>query len=102
MDDRLLGIPLLAWGGVCLALAANWFLIWPSHRAAQTQGLRYVILRWFHGLTWLLLAAAAFLARFGLLGGLNTAKVLAVLALATYLTFMVTLVRSGSRPAPRE
>jgi len=53
-----------------------------------------MILRWFHALTWLLLALAAFIASYKLLGGTNLAKPIALLSLVVYLIFMITFTTS--------
>jgi hypothetical protein len=70
-----------------------WTVWWPRDRVGAAQGVRFVILRWFHALTWLLLAIAAFLA------GLNpvasgAARLIAFCGLIVYLVFMATLVTS--------
>ena len=80
------------WGVVCLVVAAIWVFVWPSNRSVASGSLPYFILRWFHALVWLFLAAAAFIAGFDILGGANTARFVALLALLTYLVFMATLV----------
>ncbi len=94
LRNKLLGVPLVVWGGVCLAVALLWVLVWPSDRIAVASGLRFVILRWFHALTWLLLAGAAFLAA-SRDSGAGKAKSVALLALAVYLVFMATLIGSN-------
>ena len=91
LRNKLLGVPLVVWGGVCLAVALLWALVWPSDRVAVASGLRCIILRWFHALTWLVLAGAAFIAAFS---GPAKAKPVALLALAVYLVFMATLIGS--------
>jgi hypothetical protein len=88
----LLGIPLVIWGLVCLAVAVIWVFVWPSNKSVAPNSLPHFILRWAHALVWLFLAAAAFIAGFDLLGGANTAQLVALLALLTYLLFMATLV----------
>ena len=88
---KLLGVPLFIWGGACLALATLWTIFWPRDRVSTTSGLRFVIVRWFHALTWLLLAIAAFVAYFNLLGPDN-ARQIAFAALMVYLIFVATLV----------
>ncbi len=92
LRNKLLGVPLVVWGGICLGVALLWTLVWPSDRIAVASGLRFMILRWFHALTWLLLAGAAFLAAFS---GPAKAKPIALLALAVYLVFMATLIVSN-------
>jgi hypothetical protein len=93
LSNRFLGVPLVVWGGVCLAVALVWAVFWPSDRVAVCSGLRFVILRWFHALTWVLLALAAFIGAFsGSRPG--TARPIALLALAVYLAFMATFISS--------
>lgn len=92
MDAKLLGVPLALWGVLCLLLTVIWAFNWPSDRAISVTGLRYVILRWFHALVWLLLTVAAFLAAFNVLGGATTARLISFLGLIVYLLFIATLV----------
>lgn len=89
---RLLGIPLAAWGVICLVVAVVWAFAWPANRNVASGSLPYFILRWGHALVWLFLAAAAFIAGFNILGGADTAQFIALLALLAYLVFMATLV----------
>lgn len=93
MDMKLLGVPLYFWGVICLAVATVWIFVWPN-RAAARAGLRFFILRWFHTLVWLLLALAAFMAGFNILGGVGTAQPVALLSLLVYLVFMFAVVTS--------
>jgi hypothetical protein len=94
METKLLGIPLVVWGGICLVLTIIWIIVWPRDKAVPSDVLRFFILRWFHALTWLLLALAAFIAAFNLFGGVDTARVVAFLSLLTYLIFLATFVTS--------
>jgi hypothetical protein len=94
MDAKLFGVPLVLWGSLCLILAVVWVIIWPHDRAATANGVRFFILRWFHALVWLLLAIAAFIIGLQVLGGAPTARIVALLALISYLIFMATLVTS--------
>lgn len=64
----------------------------------SADGSRFIILRWFHALTWLLLGVAAFCAGFPDLGGKRLAQPIALLALAVYLLFMTTFVSSKQEP----
>lgn len=89
---KLLGLPPAIWGIACLVVAAIWVFVWPSKRVVAPGSLQHFILRWSHTLVWLLLAAAAFIAGFDILGGTNTAQFVALLALLTYLVFMATLI----------
>lgn len=92
-----LGLPLWLWGLVCLGLAAVWVVVYPRPLAAKLTGWRFIVIRWFHALTWLLLAAAAFLAAFNLLGGAALAQPVALASLAVYVAFMLTLAISRRR-----
>lgn len=97
MSNSVLGIPLSTWGIVCLGVAVLYFFFWPKPKAADQpprSPRTHFVLRWFHSIVWLLLGAACFLWA----GGSSTlANVLALLALALYLVFVVTLL--GERRA---
>ncbi len=94
MGEKLWGVPLVVWGGICVALTVVWIFVWPSGKATLAIGLRFFVLRWFHALTWLLLAVAAFIAAFKVLGGAATARVVAFLSLIVYLVFMFIFATS--------
>lgn len=93
MTSSFLGVSFTVWGIVCLAIAAIWIFVWPSHRAA-TPRWRFIVLRWFHMVVWLLLALAAFIAGANLPGGADIARLVALLSLLTYLIFMTSLFTS--------
>ena len=94
MSSTLLGLPLFVWGIACVVAASIWVRVWPRERGTSAGGLRLMILRWFHALTWLLLGVAAFSAGFPGLGGTRLAQPIALLALALYLIFMTTFAIS--------
>ena len=73
-------------------MAVIWVFVWPSNKRVEADSLPHFILRWFHALVWLLLATTAFIAGFDILGGVQTTRFVAFLALITYLVFMATLV----------
>jgi hypothetical protein len=91
--------PPWAWASACGALALIYFLAWPRRKAeGLRRGPRRFVIRWFHGLVWVLLGVSLALhavqdddqlARRG-------AKVLAVLALIVYAVFV--LAAYGPRP----
>jgi len=89
---NLFGIPYTLWGIAALATAVLWVFIWPRKKNVKPGSLAYFILRWFHTLVWLFLAAAAFITSFDILGGQNTAQLVAFMGLITYLVFMATVV----------
>ncbi|MEO0406358.1 MAG: hypothetical protein AAF289_03300 [Cyanobacteria bacterium P01_A01_bin.135] len=92
MGAKLFGVPLVVWGGVCLILTVIWISVWPSEKVTAADGLRFIILRWFHALAWLLLAAAAFVSASRSIWAASAANVLALLALFSYLVFIVAFI----------
>jgi|SRR5882724_861092 len=69
----------------CLIVAGAYYFVWPGwkdpERVRQRSLWSKLILRWFHSLTWALLAAACFL----------RANLPAALAGGVYLIFILTL-----------
>ena len=94
LESKLWGIPNLAWGVVCLILTIVWIIVWPSDKVISSDTIRFFILRWFHALTWLLLALAAFIAAFKLFDGENTARFVAFFSLPVYIIFLLTFMTS--------
>jgi len=85
-----LGLPLWFWGLICLGLTLVWVVVYPRTLAARLTAWRFIVVRWFHALTWLLLAVAAFLAAFDPLGGAALAQPVALAALGVYIVFLLT------------
>ena len=78
---------------LCMAVAVAYYNFWPRPpRTATTPRTRWqhFVLRWFHALTWLLLALASLALKFM---GIDPARVLGLLGLTTYLIFMAVFVR---------
>lgn len=94
MQSKLLGVPLVVWGGLCTLLTIVWVFVWPSEKVIPGNFLNFFILRWFHALTWLFLALAALIAAFKQEGGRLLARRVAFLSLIAYLVFMFTFVTS--------
>jgi hypothetical protein len=71
---------------VAVSIAIAYYFIWPGWKDPNLASRRSlapkIILRWFHSLTWLLLAVACFL----------WSKTTAALAGIVYLIFMLTLL----------
>lgn len=99
MSETLLGVPVEMVAAICIAVAVLYFIYWPKPGPAQIRPLwRAVVLRWFHGLTWVALALAALSLKYL---GLAVAQVLGVVGLIAYLLFMAALLtdrRSARQP----
>jgi hypothetical protein len=91
MSNGFLNVPWFVWGGVAALISLVW-LFWPGVSAIKTSsGLRYIILRWFHGFTWLLLALSFFVRS----SNAGLANQIALAGLAAYLLFIgAVLTRS--------
>jgi hypothetical protein len=94
MKAKLFGVPFVVWGLLCTILTIIWVFFYPSDTAVATDSVSFFILRWFHAVTWLLLALAAFIAAFNWVGGVATARRVAFLSLVTYLIFMGVFLTS--------
>ncbi len=99
MTEGFLGVPWLAWAGLAAVVGALFTVLQIPKQTPHTTGLTHFVLRWFHSITWFLLAAS-FLLR-GVSPGLTgIADVLAYAGLAAYLGFWMAVVRT-SRPTRR-
>ena len=84
------GIPFLIWAIPCLGVATLYYFVWPKPKTGQSRSRwQHLILRWFHLLVWVLLAAACLL-----WASDSTARLapsIARLSLLVYLVFLLTL-----------
>jgi hypothetical protein len=55
MIKGFLNLPWFAWAVVALLVAIVYSLVWPKDRVTDPSGFRFLILRWGHALTWLLI-----------------------------------------------
>jgi Flp pilus assembly protein TadB len=104
MESVLSGVPLSTVGLICLSLAVLWYFVWPKDKTPEPfkQLPRYrprpaavqSILRWFHTLVWMSLAAACFFAGAGQSALVTTCLLLAGVL---YVVFVVTLIKDGQR-----
>ena len=95
MTTGFLNIPFPVWGVGALVIAGIFAVFVPrAEKVNALQGMRFVIVRWFHSLVWLLLALSFSLraVQNETLNGL--ANPVAALAGLTYLIYMVTMVGS--------
>ena len=56
MIRGFLDLPWFVWAALALAIAMVYSFVWPHKAGAAATGLPFLILRWGHALTWLLLA----------------------------------------------
>lgn len=90
--SKVWGLPSLVWIGVCLAVAVLYMFVWPQQKVSPDTALaRYLVLRTFHALVWLLLAVSFWLRG---LGGAAAANGVALSALLAYLVFIATFLTS--------
>jgi hypothetical protein len=83
--------PPWVWVGGCALLAVVYFLAWPKRKAeGLPRGPRHFVVRWFHGLVWVLLGVSLALhaLRDESSAARTAAKALAVLALVVYAAFV--------------
>lgn len=95
--ETLLGIPLLFWGVLCLAVAGGYYFFWPKpgpKRLTPRTAWEHLVLRYFHSLVWVLLAGGAF---FGAAGAGSIGRWVALLAIPVYITFLVYVVRDQKK-----
>lgn len=87
MIKGFLNMPWFAWAGIALVVALIYTFVWPKDRIADLTGFRFLVLRWGHALTWLLISIN-FVLR-GLDQKLNgTANLIAATGGVIYLIFL--------------
>jgi len=94
LAKKLWGIPLVVWGVLGLGISVVWLFVWPSDKVDGASALEFLVLRWFHAIVWLLLAAAAFMAAAGPTRARGS-QTLGWMALATYAIFLIVMRSSG-------
>ncbi len=86
-------VPLLVWVILCLAVAVFYVIIWPQNdNPGDEMSLRYIILRWFHPLAWVLLALSLLVRSTKITQSQKIANFIAFLALPTYAAFFIALL----------
>ncbi|MFP4436844.1 MAG: hypothetical protein ACLFVO_06310 [Chloroflexaceae bacterium] len=79
-------------------IAAFYYVVWPKDAApADRHDLRYIILRWFHSLVWLLLALSTGIRMSRLPNKKRVAGVLEMLAASTYIAFLIVLITANKQ-----
>ncbi len=93
ISETLLGVPLVFWGGISLAIGIAYYFVWPKPelRRASARTMRdHVVLRYFHSLVWVLIAIGCFL---GSAGYGDIGRWFALLGIPVYILFLVYVVR---------
>ena len=100
MTPGLFDLPWVVWAVLAFVVAAVFVFVAPG--SASSTGLRYLVLRWFHPLTWILLGSSALIRGFVTGSARSAADPVAQLALVIYLVFLFTFVatRRRHRAAP--
>jgi uncharacterized membrane protein len=89
-------VPKWSWLIVFLGIATFYYVVWPKDAApADRYDLRYIILRWFHSLVWLLLALSTGIRMTCLPYNKRVAGVIEMLAASTYIAFLIALITAN-------
>lgn len=88
MIRGFLGLSWFVWAALALIVAVIYTFVWPQKAMATNTGFRFLVIRWGHALTWLLLAIHFALR--GISPSLNgPANLIALTGGIVYLLFMV-------------
>ncbi len=88
------GVPWLVWAGLAAVAGALFTVFQIPDQTSQTVGIIQFVLRWFHAITWFLLALSFLLRALSpRLSGV--ANVVALAGLAAYLGFWAAVLRTG-------
>jgi len=90
LAERIFGVPFVALAAIALAVAVIFAVV--EINTAGSDGIRWLILRWFHSLCWVLLTIAAVLRGKLVPGGEAFAAPAAVGAGVVYAVYLVTMV----------
>lgn len=93
------GAPWPVWVILCLVIGIVNTVLWPRPKNSSGPAYstwQYFVLRWFHGLVWVLLAISFVIRPIAALGGSASANMLALFALGVYVVFLGTLFLSGA------
>jgi hypothetical protein len=87
MIKGFLNIPYIVWSLLALILAIVWVYVGPHTKTDMAPGFPYLVIRWGHALTWLLLAVSFFLRGFS--SSMNGwANLIAMAGAVIYLLFI--------------
>lgn len=88
-------VPTVVWLIICISVAIFYSIVWPADANPGDPGsLRYIILRWFHPLAWVILATACLVSIFAKGRAKSFSRYVALLALPTYAAFFLAVAIS--------
>jgi len=93
MTSGYIGVSWFVWAGLAAVAGALFTMIQIPKQTPNTVGLTHLALRWFHSITWFLLALS-FLLRGLQAGPPAPADVIGIAGLGTYLAFLTAYVLS--------
>jgi hypothetical protein len=86
--------PRIQAAAICLLIALVYVFIWPGRknpeRTRQYPIWQRIVLRWFHSLTWVLIAVAC----------VTWSKLPAAAAFVVYMVFLFATLRARNTPSP--
>lgn len=89
-------IPMWLWGVLASGVALAFALIVPSAEAvARLEGVTFWVVRWFHSVVWVLLAASFFVRAAHRPEWVPLANLLAMAGGVCYAVYLVTVLRAG-------
>ena len=89
----MFGLSWYLWGVIGLVVAGIFFYIAPREQGAMSQR-KYIIVRWFHGLVWVLLAVSFFLRGTGNSMAISVADGVALMGGVVYLVYFIKTIRA--------
>jgi hypothetical protein len=56
MIKGFFNLPWFVWAGLSFGVAVIYYFVWPHNAVTNTTGFRFLVVRYAHALTWLLIA----------------------------------------------
>jgi hypothetical protein len=88
MIKGFLNLPWFGWAGIALIIAVIYYFVWPQNAVTSSTGFRFLVIRYAHMLTWILISINFFLR--GISPSYNgAANLIAATGGLVYLLFMI-------------
>lgn len=103
-EQMFMGVDYSYWTLLCLVVAVFYYFLWPRPSVHNTRTpWQHRILRYFHALVWIFLAAASLVRDLYLSDtAIFISDILLLLALITYLIFLYTFLQEKRKIAHRK